>query len=101
VQYHIQNGAASAMMPAHANAAMSKKSLYTDQTQPPYFRLDAQQHKSYFVRAEQRVKDLIAAAPSGMALHHGGDLRQELDTSRRPCSSECPCAFATLREQEE
>ena len=40
-----------------------KKSTYTDQTHPPYFRLDAPQYRTYFTRAEQRVKDLIAASP--------------------------------------
>lgn len=44
-----------------------KTSPYTDQMQPPYFRLDAQQYKTYSDRAERWVKDLIAAAPTGMA----------------------------------
>ncbi|MBV9849120.1 MAG: hypothetical protein JO250_05465 [Armatimonadetes bacterium] len=35
-------------------------SPYTDQIQPLYFRLDAQQHRAYSERAVQRVKDLIA-----------------------------------------
>ena len=58
MRYHIQSGAAFITTPALWNrnhvlepqscpgtAIMSKKSPYTDQTQPPHFRLDTQHHK--------------------------------------------------------
>ena len=61
------DGAVSVKMSASGIAAMpKKKSAYTDQTQPPYFRLDAQQRHAYYDKAKQRLDELRAAAPPRM-----------------------------------
>lgn len=45
------------MTPASGTAAMpKKKSAYTDQTQPPYFRLNAQQWYAYSDKASDKQK---------------------------------------------
>lgn len=43
-----------------------KKSPHSDQTQPPYFRLDAEQRRAYSDKAKRRLGELRAAAPQRM-----------------------------------